>query len=47
VLPYLAHPIDILHYLGRGKIGALGYAWDNYVTHRPAGYDWLKATRRS
>jgi predicted TIM-barrel fold metal-dependent hydrolase len=47
LLPYLAHPIDILHYLGQGKAGALGYAWDNYVTHHPKGYDWLRSTHRS
>ncbi len=46
VVPYLARPIDILRYLGRGKLGALAYLWATFVTKRPAGYRWLQATRR-
>ena len=45
-IPYLARPIDILHYLGRGKLGALAYVWATFVAKRPAGYRWLKATMR-
>ncbi|AGL15864.1 amidohydrolase family protein [Actinoplanes sp. N902-109] len=46
LIPYVARPIDILHYLGRGKLGALAYAWATFVVRRPAGYRWLEATRR-
>jgi hypothetical protein len=45
-IPYLARPIDMLRCLGRGTHGALACAWDNDVRHRPAGYNWLRATRR-
>lgn len=45
-IPYLARPIDILRYLGRGRLGALAYAWATFVVRRPAGYRWLRATGR-
>lgn len=46
VIPYLARPIDILYYLSRGKRGALAYAWATFIIRRPAGYRWLRETRR-
>lgn len=47
MVPYLARPIDMLHYLGRGRLGALAYLWANFVVKRPAGYRWLQATGRT
>jgi len=46
VIPYLARPIDILYYLSRGKRGALAYVWATFIIRRPAGYRWLRETRR-
>lgn len=46
IIPYLARPIDILYYLGRGKRGLLAYAWASFVVKRPGGYRWLRRTRR-
>lgn len=46
IVPYLARPIDLLYYLGRGKRGLLAFAWASFVVKRPAGYEWLRRTRR-
>lgn len=45
-VPYLARPLDILSYLGRGKSRVIPFLWASYVAHRPAGYRWLRATGR-
>lgn len=46
VVPYLAQPINLLRYMSGGKWGALAYLWGTFVVKRPAGYRWLRSTRR-